>query len=127
MTYYCSKSKEEISEAEYNYSMKKYGVPLSRKEQKKISASVDSKSDKKSNTKSSPIKDDSQGLSKREERYREGMIKGRIAETLIEELFLSLEYNVFRYGMENTVPGIMSCLKGSEVMLLTIFDGCPIL
>ena len=77
MAYYCSKSKEEISEAEYNYSMKKYGVPLSRKEQKKFSASVDSKSDKKSNTKG-----------------------------------FSLGYNVFRYGMENTVPGIMDLLKG---------------
>ena len=40
------------------------------------------------------------------------MIKGRIAETLIEELFLSLNYNVFRYGMENTIPGIMKLLKG---------------
>ena len=44
--------------------------------------------------------------------YHEGMIKGRIAETLIEELFLALGYNVFRYGMENTVPGIMKLLKG---------------
>jgi len=44
-------------------------------------------------------------------KYREGMIKGRIAETLIEELFLRLGYNVFRYGMENTVPGIMELLK----------------
>ena len=52
------------------------------------------------------------GLSKREGRYKEGMIKGRIAETLVEELFLSLGYNVFRYGMENTVPGIMTLLKG---------------
>jgi len=40
------------------------------------------------------------------------MIKGRIAETLIEELFLSLGFNVYRYGMENTVPGIMELLKG---------------
>jgi hypothetical protein len=40
------------------------------------------------------------------------MIKGRIAETLIQELFLSLDYNVFRYGMENTIPGIMELLKG---------------
>ena len=39
------------------------------------------------------------------------MIKGRIAETLIEELFLYLGYNVFRYGMENTVPGVMKLLK----------------
>ena len=40
------------------------------------------------------------------------MIKGRIAETLIQELFLSLGYNVFRDGMENTIPGIMDLLKG---------------
>jgi hypothetical protein len=53
-----------------------------------------------------------EGLSKREHNYRYNNIKGRIAETLIEELFLSLEYNVFRYGMENTIPGIMKLLKG---------------
>ncbi|MGY6647737.1 hypothetical protein [Wenyingzhuangia sp. IMCC45574] len=52
------------------------------------------------------------GLSYRDYNYRYGMIKGRIAETLIQELFLSLEYNVFRYGMENTIPGIMELLKG---------------
>ena len=40
------------------------------------------------------------------------MIKGRIAETLIQELFLSMGYNVFRYGMENTIPGIMKLLRG---------------
>ncbi|MEA2003731.1 MAG: hypothetical protein U9O53_02095 [archaeon] len=39
------------------------------------------------------------------------MIKGRITETLIEELFLYLGSDVFRYGMENTVPGIMNPLK----------------
>ena len=52
------------------------------------------------------------GLSDRDKIYRYGMIKGRIAETLIQELFLSLGYNVFRYGMENTIPGIMELLKG---------------
>ena len=57
------------------------------------------------------------GLTDKERAYRYGMIKGRIAETLIQELFLSLGYNVFRYGMENTIPGIMELLKGvrSEV------------
>ncbi len=57
------------------------------------------------------------GLSEKDYSYRYGMIKGRIAETLIQELFLSLGYNVFRYGMENTIPGIMELLKGvkSEV------------
>jgi hypothetical protein len=57
------------------------------------------------------------GLNERDHNYRYNMIKGRIAETLIQELFLSLDFNVFRYGMENTIPGIMELLKGvrSEV------------
>ncbi len=55
---------------------------------------------------------DSNGLTDKEHNYRYNMIKGRIAETLIQELFLSLNYNVFRYGMENTIPGIMELLKG---------------
>src|SRR5689334_24906529 len=61
--------------------------------------------------------DNAEGLSDKEYDYRYSMIKGRIAETLIQELFLSLKYNVFRYGMENTIPGIMELLKGvrSEV------------
>lgn len=59
------------------------------------------------------------GLSNKERNYRYGMIKGRIAETLIQELFLSLGYTVFRYGMENTIPGIMELLRGvrSDVAL----------
>jgi hypothetical protein len=40
------------------------------------------------------------------------LIKGRIAETIIQELFLSLGFQVFKYGMENTIPGIMELLKG---------------
>lgn len=52
------------------------------------------------------------GLSDKSRNYRYNNIKGRIAETLIQELFLSLGYNVFRYGMENTIPGIMELLKG---------------
>ena len=35
-----------------------------------------------------------------------GVIKGRIAETIIEELFRSLDFQVFSYGMENSIPGI---------------------
>ncbi len=54
----------------------------------------------------------SDGLSEKEHGYRYNMIKGRIAETLVQELFLSLGYNVFQYGMENTIPGIMELLKG---------------
>lgn len=33
-------------------------------------------------------------------------IKGRVAETIIRELFLSNEYNVFDYGMERSIPGV---------------------
>jgi hypothetical protein len=40
------------------------------------------------------------------------MMKGRIADTFYQELLLSLGYNVLRYGMENTIPGIMELLKG---------------
>jgi len=59
-----------------------------------------------------PEEENSNGLSNKDRNYRYNMIKGRIAETLIQELFLSLGYNVFRYGMENTIPGIMELLKG---------------
>ena len=67
----------------------------------------------KSKDKSEPVaKAESSGLSDKDKNYRYNMIKGRIAETLIQELFLSLGYNVFRFGMENTIPGIMELLKG---------------
>jgi len=63
------------------------------------------------------IKELSAGMTERESNYRYNVIKGRIAETLIQELFLQLKYYVFRYGMENTIPGVMDLLKGvkSEV------------
>lgn len=93
MKYFCSKCKEAITSDVYNYSMKKYGKPLCRNHQK---ANPETKG----------------GLSKKESYSKENMIKGRIAEALIEELFLYLDYNVFRYGMENTVPGIVKLLKG---------------
>ncbi|WP_209404196.1 hypothetical protein [Pseudozobellia sp. WGM2] len=41
-----------------------------------------------------------------------GVIKGRIAETIIEQLFMSLDFQVFKYGMENSIPGITDLLKG---------------
>lgn len=100
MSYYCSECRKDIQEKEFDYSKKNYGKALCRDCQKN------------SNPLKNDKKEESNGLSKKEGSYREGMIKGRIAETLIEELFLSLKYNVFRYGMENTVPGIMELLKG---------------
>lgn len=41
-----------------------------------------------------------------------GVIKGRIAETIVEQLFISLGFQVFKYGMENSIPGITDLLKG---------------
>jgi hypothetical protein len=40
-----------------------------------------------------------------------GVIKGRIAETIVEQLFRSLKFQVFSYGMENSIPGIVDLLK----------------
>lgn len=48
----------------------------------------------------------------KEQTWVYNLIKGRIAETIIEELFLSLGFQVFKYGMENSIPGIMELLKG---------------
>lgn len=93
--YYCSKCKEDISERVYNYCVENFDRILCRTCQEKYE-----------------FGSEETGLTEGESKYREGMIKGRIAETLVEELFLSLKYDVFRYGMENTVPGIMKLLRG---------------
>ena len=42
------------------------------------------------------------------------MIKGKIAETLIEQLFLSHKYTVFRYGMEYSLPGFEGPPRGES-------------
>ena len=78
MDYYCKECKAGITSEEYEYSINKYGQPLCRVHQKNNSS--DNTRDR---------------LSKEGKRYPEGMIKGRIAEALIEELFLSLKYDVF--------------------------------
>ncbi len=90
MNYLCDICKEEITEKEHIYSMKNMKRSLCRKHQ---------------HTKNN-------SMPKKDMYSKENMIKGRIAETLIEELFLYLGYSVFRYGMENTVPGVMNLLKG---------------
>lgn len=42
------------------------------------------------------------------------MIKGRIAETIVEELFREMGFRVFRYGMENTIPGIIPLIENGS-------------
>ena len=46
------------------------------------------------------------GLHKREWTFRYKMIKGKIAETLIQQLFLSHKYSVYYYGMEYAMQGL---------------------
>jgi hypothetical protein len=41
------------------------------------------------------------------------MTKGRLAETIIEELFIASGYDVHRFGMENMVPGLVRKLHGN--------------
>ena len=77
--YYCSKCKEDIEEKVYDYSIEHFGKVFCRDCQGGNDEKKEVVNDKK---KWNP----------------ESMIKGRIAETLIEELFLSLGYNVFRYS-----------------------------
>ena len=38
--------------------------------------------------------------------FSQNSVKGRVAETIIRELFLAHNFNVFDYGMERSVPGI---------------------
>jgi hypothetical protein len=59
-------------------------------------------------------KEEIDGLTDQDWSYRYNMIKGRIAETLIQELFLSLGFSVFRYGMENTIPRHYGFIKRCE-------------
>lgn len=106
MSNFCSECKTIITPEEYKYSLSKFGKALCREHQKTAKVT------KKSESSKTKIKlTENNGLSKKDSYYKESMIKGRIAETLIEELFLSLKFNVFRYGMENTVPGVMKLLK----------------
>jgi hypothetical protein len=113
MIYKCSKCGEEITQAEYNYSINKCKSPLCRIHQKQYFESDDlTFSESNSPNHASQKSGDENGISKKDSIFVENMIKGRIAETLIEELFLYLGYSVFRYGMENTVPGIMKLLAG---------------
>lgn len=42
---------------------------------------------------------------RKKQKISDSNIKGRIAETIVEEMFLAMGYRVFRFGMENTVPG----------------------
>lgn len=47
----------------------------------------------------------SEGQGQKKKKISDSNIKGRLAECIIEEMFMAMDYRVFRFGMENTVPG----------------------
>ncbi|MEK6917929.1 MAG: hypothetical protein AABW51_03180 [Nanoarchaeota archaeon] len=44
-------------------------------------------------------------------KINDSSIKGRLAEAIIEEMFISMGYRVFRFGMENTIPGFAEMIR----------------
>ncbi len=41
----------------------------------------------------------------------QNMIKGRIAESIVEQIFVEAGFNLYRYGIEHTFPSIMGKIK----------------
>jgi hypothetical protein len=106
----CTECSTEITEAEYNYSLNRFERPLCREHQRLQDNLENGVSE---NTCSNHENDVNKStISEKESIFIENMIKGRIAETLVDELFTYLGYSVFRYNMMNTVPGAMQLLKG---------------
>ena len=52
--------------------------------------------------------------SEKETDFVEDMIRNRISETLIEQLFLIMGYDVFNYDIKNSIPGMARLLNGVE-------------
>lgn len=47
-------------------------------------------------------------------RFSYNLIKGKIAEETVHRLFAVNNYNVFNFGMENTIPGILGTLDSKN-------------
>ena len=58
--------------------------------------------------------DIAEGLNCRELNFKYQLIKGRIAENLIQELFLSEGYKVFKFGIENNLPYLMQQIRTNK-------------
>jgi hypothetical protein len=106
----CEVCKIELEEKVSKYSMKKYKRNLCREHQENIVVKTPKK-EKVIETRKK-VKIEEKETQKPRPSKSENMIKGRLGEALIEGLFLDLGFNVYRYGMENTIPGIMKLLRG---------------
>lgn len=53
-------------------------------------------------------------LTKNELNFKYQLIKGRIAENIVQELFLSEGYQVYKFGIENNYPFLLQQIKGND-------------
>ena len=60
-----------------------------------------------------------------ETKFSFNLIKGRLAETIIKELFLLNDYNVFNYGMEQSLPGISTHIKHQKTDFAKVIRFMP--
>jgi hypothetical protein len=100
--YNCTQCDTEITYRENSYSVKHYGEPLCR----------DCQNDHNDYKEKEVKTNNGVNGSGKESIWVSNVIKGRIAETIVEELFRSLGFQVYKYGMEHTIPGITDLLKG---------------
>lgn len=98
MSYNCSVCEVEITLKEKEYSLKKYNSALCRTHQ--------------SDSSKNEYNDEETPSSGYSQSWVPSVIKGRIAETIVEELFKSLGFQVYKYGMEHSIPGITDLLRG---------------
>jgi len=52
--------------------------------------------------------------------FNRSVVDGRIAESIVEQIFLSQGYDVFRFGIENTAPGLPSQMSNAPKSRLII-------
>jgi len=105
----CSECNTDITEAEYNFSLHRFDRPLCREHQR--SQYIDSEVVNVQTYADHEKGIDSNNISEKDSMFIENIIKGKIAETLVGELFTYLGYGVFRYNIANSLPGVMQLLK----------------
>lgn len=107
----CSECNADITEAEHNFSLHRFDRPLCREHQRS-QYSLDNEVANVQACTGHEKSVNSNNISEKDSLFIENIIKGRIAETLVGELFTYLGYSVFRYNMANSFPGVMQLLKG---------------
>ena len=57
--------------------------------------------------------------------YSQNIIKARVAETILQELFIQNHYNVFNYGMERTMPTLIGKIYRDKSEVSTAIRSMP--